>query len=158
MTQLPVLTAEECEKCLRVIEITLQCKAIERSLSLKKHMAFVVHVQLCRQRHNNNCSIQYCNRAKRLLGHSINCTDKNCGIKLCFEFRRLIAHYDSCFDCMICSYAREMNSDEDFVVYPTPLFTPNFLQFNSAFANSQSPATSVHSTCSTETSMDQGFT
>ncbi|KAI6193823.1 hypothetical protein M3Y96_01059700 [Aphelenchoides besseyi] len=152
MTQLPVLTAEECEKCLRVLEITLQCKAIERRLSLKKHMAFLVHVQLCRQRH-------YCNRAKRLLGHSINCTETNCGIRLCFEFRRLIAHYDSCFDCLICSYAREMNSDAYFVLKPTPLFTPDSSQFDSsAFANSQTSTTPVHSTYTMETSINQGFT
>lgn len=43
------LSADEIEEFLRVLEIRLQCREIERHLATKKHMTLLLHAQLCRK-------------------------------------------------------------------------------------------------------------
>src|SRR5262249_29834446 len=120
------LSADECEEFLRVLEIRLQCREMERQLAIKKHMAFLLHAQLCRkmarvgfsqrlfsQCFQTKCTVRHCAPIRQVLAHALRCRADDCSIKYCRTARNLAAHYDSCKDagCPICSYARKANGD-----------------------------------------------
>ncbi|KAI6234025.1 hypothetical protein M3Y99_00835800 [Aphelenchoides fujianensis] len=146
--QLPsFLSVEEVEHVLSTIEITLQCREVERQLMFRKQMAFVLHVQLCRRQSLSKqaeCQVENCGRAKKILEHALHCADNACGVKLCLQLRQLIRHYEACSDvnCGICTYASVANNDRYFLYKSIRLFSSNSTLNSPPSSHKQAPSPS----------------